>query len=93
MSENNKLQNFLINNSHYVMSGFDEKGAPDRTLTEEGYAAYQNYENPNPHQFTEWKSITTTARNDGKSGSEVALSTEIGSFAFEKFNYQIDTVD
>ena len=88
--ENNKLQNFLINNSHYVMSGFDEKGAPDRTLTEEGYAAYQNYENPNPHQFTEWKSITTTARNDGKSGSEVAISTEIGSFAFEKFEFRTE---
>ena len=51
--ENNKLQNFLINNSNYVMSGFDEKGAPDRTLTTEGYTAYQNYENPNPHQFTD----------------------------------------
>lgn len=86
--ENNKLQNFLINNSNYVMSGFDEKGAPDRTLTEEGYIAYQNYENPNPHQFTEWKSVTTTARNDGKSGSEVTLSTEIGSFAFEKFEFR-----
>ena len=86
--ENNKLQNFLINNSNYVMSNFDEKGAPDRTLTEEGFTAYQNYENPNPHQFTEWKSITTTARSDGKSGSEVVLSTEIGSFAYEKFEFR-----
>ncbi|MBC3758684.1 T9SS type A sorting domain-containing protein [Hyunsoonleella sp. SJ7] len=89
--ENNKLQNFLINNSNHVMSGFDEKGAPDRTLTEEGYTAYQNYENPNPHQFTEWKSLTTKERNDGKSGSEVKMSTEIGSFAFEKFEFRLES--
>lgn len=89
--ENNKLQNFLINNSNYVMSDFDEKGAPDRTLTEEGYTAYQNYENPNPHQFIEWKSLTTKARNDGKSGSEVMISTEIGSFAFEKFEFRTES--
>jgi hypothetical protein len=86
--ENNKLQNFLINNANFVMSGFDSKGNPDRTLTEAGYTAYQNYENPNPHQFTEWKSLTTKARSDGKSGSEVTLSTEIGSFAFEKFEFR-----
>lgn len=86
--EHNKLQNFLINNSHYVMSGFDEKGAPDRTLTEDGYTAFLNYENPNPHEFTEWKSITTNAQTDGGSGSMVSLSTEIGSFAFEKFEFR-----
>jgi|GEM_PF-2912242 len=86
--ENNKLQNFLINNSNFVMSGFDSKGNPDRTLTEEGYTAYENYENPNPHQFTEWKSLTTKERTDGKSGSEVVMSTEIGSFAFEKFEFR-----
>ncbi len=86
--EHNKLQNFLINNSHFVKNGFDEKGAPDRTLTEEGYTAYQNYNNPNPHQFTVWKSLTTQDRNDGKPGSEVKISTQIGSFAFEKFEFR-----
>ena len=86
--ENNKLQNFLINNSHYVMSGFDEKGDPSRTLSEEGYTAFLNYENPNPHQFTKWKSITTLERNDGMSGSEIKISTHIGSFAFEKFEFR-----
>ncbi|MGB5419388.1 InlB B-repeat-containing protein [Algibacter sp.] len=86
--ENNKLQNFLINNSNYVMSGFDEKGEPDRTLTEEGYTAYLNYENPSPHVFSEWKNVTTNARTDGGSGSEVSLNTEIGSFAFEKFEFR-----
>jgi len=88
--ENNKLQNFLIDNSNFVMSGYDEKGAPDRTLTEAGYTAYQNYENPNPHKFTEWTSITTKERNDEGSGSVVSLSTEIGSFAFEKFEFRPD---
>jgi len=88
--ENNKLQNFLINNSNYVMSGFDSKGNPDRTLTEAGYIAYQNYENPNPSVFTEWKTITTKARTDGKSGSEINIFTEIGSFAFEKFEFRTE---
>ncbi len=86
--ENNKLQNFLVNNSNFVKSGFDNKGAPHRILTREGYKAYKNYENPNPHKFTEWKSVTTTERSDGESGSEVILSTEIGSFAFEKFEFR-----
>lgn len=86
--ENNKLQNFLIDNSNFVKSGFDAKGAPSRTLTDAGYTAYENYENPNPHQFTEWKSLTTKERTDGKSGSEVTLLSEIGSFAFEKFEFR-----
>ncbi|AJR04978.1 GH39 family glycosyl hydrolase [Siansivirga zeaxanthinifaciens] len=86
--ENNKLQNFLVNNSNFVKSGFDNKGAANRILTPEGYKAYKNYENPNPHLFTKWKSVTTTARSDGKSGSEVNVDTKIGSFAFEKFEFR-----
>jgi hypothetical protein len=85
--ENNKLQIFLVNNSNFVKNGFDKKGAPHRTLTREGYKAYKSYKNPNPHKFTEWKSVVTTARNDGEPGSEVSLSTEIGSFAFKKFEF------
>ena len=85
---NNKLQNFLINNSNFLKSGFDEKGTPNRTLTEEGYTAYQNYQNPNPHVFSEWKSIVTSERTNGGQGSEVGLATEIGSFAFEKFEFR-----
>jgi hypothetical protein len=88
--ENNKIQNFLVNNSNFVKSGFDKKGAPHRTLTREGYKAYKNYENPNPYKFTEWKSITTTVRSDGKPGCEVSVSTTIGSFAFEKFEFRSD---
>ena len=83
--DNNKLQNFLIENSGFVKSGFDEKGSPDRTLTEEGLAAYQAYENPSPHSYSDWNSIITTARIDGEPGSIISLSTEIPSFAFEKF--------
>lgn len=83
--DNNKLQNFLIENSGFVKSGFDEKGSPDRTLTEEGLAAYQAYENPSPHIYSDWNSVITTARTDGEPGSIISLSTEIPSFAFEKF--------
>ncbi len=88
---NNKLQNFLINNSGYVKNGFDDKGEPERILTAEGFTAYQAYENPNPHAYSEWKSITTTARNDGKSGSVITLNTEIPSFAFEKIEFRTNT--
>ncbi len=88
--EHNKLQNFLVNNSSFVKSGFDGKGAPHRTLTRDGYEAYKNYENPNPHVFSEWKSITTKVRSDGGPGSEVSVSTKIGSFAFEKFEFKTD---
>ncbi|MFD0835645.1 hypothetical protein ACFQ0I_07725 [Mariniflexile aquimaris] len=86
--ENNKLQNFLVNNLNFVKSGFDNKGAPNRILTAEGYKAYKNYENPHPPIFTEWKSVITTERSDGKPGSEVSVSTKIGSFAFEKFEFR-----
>ena len=91
--DNNKLQNFLDDNSGlgYVKSGFDEKGDPNRIFTEAGLAAYQAYENPNPHKYTEWKSIVTTARNDGKSGSIISVDTEIPSFAFEKI--EVRTTD
>jgi hypothetical protein len=88
--ENNKLQNFLIDNSNYVMSGFDERGDPKRTLTEAGYIAFENFQNPNPHVFTEWKSIVTTVSDNAGAGSEVNISTEIGSFAFEKFEFRPD---
>ncbi|WP_282122072.1 InlB B-repeat-containing protein [Algibacter mikhailovii] len=89
---NNKLQNFLDDNSGlgYVKSGFDEKGDPNRTLTEAGLAAYEAYDNPNPHAFSEWKSITTTARNGGDSGSVISVDTELPSFAFEKFEFRTE---
>ncbi|GAB7255966.1 GH39 family glycosyl hydrolase [Polaribacter sp. OB-PA-B3] len=87
---NNKLQNFLINNSGFVKSGFDSRGEPERILTDEGLAAYEAYQNPNPHQYSEWKSIVTTARNDGKSGSVISIDTEIPSFAFEKFEFRTE---
>ena len=89
--QNNKLQNFLIENSGFVKSDFNERGAPDRTLTEEGLVAYEAFKNPNPHRFTEWKSIETTARTDGKSGSVITINTEIPSFAFEKI--EVRTAD
>jgi hypothetical protein len=88
---NNKLQNFLENTSGYVKSGFNDRGSPDRILTEAGLAAYDAYENPNPHEYSDWKSITTAARTDGKSGSVITLNTEIASFAFNKFEFRPET--
>jgi len=85
---NNKLQNFLIENPGFVKSGFDDKGSPDRTLTEEGFMAYEAYENPKPHQYSDWESIVTTARNDGEAGSIISVQTEVPSFAFEKFEFR-----
>ena len=85
---NNKLQNFLIENPGFVKSGFDDKGSPERTLTEEGFMAYEAYENPKPHQYSDWESIVTTARNDGEAGSIISVQTEVPSFAFEKFEFR-----
>ena len=88
--DNNKLQNFLKENPGFVKSGFNDRGSPDRILTEAGFTAYEAYENPNPHSFTNWKSIVTTARTDGKSGSMISVDTEIPSFAFEKFEFRTE---
>lgn len=89
---NNKLQNFLEENSGsgYVQSGFDDKGDPNRTLTAAGLTAYEAYDNPNPHQFSSWNSIVTTARSDGEPGSMISVDTEIASFAFEKFEFRTE---
>ena len=87
---NNKLQNFLENTSGYVKSGFNDRGDPYRTLTEAGLFAYEAYENPNPHQYSNWKSIVTKARTDGKSGSIISVNTEIASFAFQKFEFRTE---
>ena len=89
--DNNKLQNFLKENAGFVKSGFNDRGSPDRILTEAGFTAYEAYENPNPHKYTEWKSVVTTPRNDGKSGSIISIDTEIPSFAFEKFEFRVNT--
>lgn len=89
---NNKLQNFLEENSGhgYVMSGFNDRGDPERILTEAGLAAYEAYENPNPHQYSDWESIVTTSRNDGEAGSVISVQTEVPSFAFEKFEFRTE---
>ncbi|WP_298878707.1 T9SS type A sorting domain-containing protein [uncultured Polaribacter sp.] len=88
--DNNKLQNFLKENAGFVKSGFNDRGSPDRILTEAGFTAYEAYENPNPHKYSEWKSIVTPPRNDGKSGSIISIDTEIPSFAFEKFEFRTE---
>ena len=88
--DNNKLQNFLKENAGFVKSGFNERGSPDRILTEAGFTAYEAYQNPNPHKYSEWKSIVTTPRNDGKSGSIISIDAQIPSFAFEKFEFRTE---
>lgn len=88
--DNNKLQNFLENTDGFVKSGFNDRGSPDRILTEAGLAAYEAYQNPNPHNFSDWKSLVTTARSDGKSGSMINVNTEIPSFAFQKFEFRTE---
>ena len=87
---NNKLQQFLENTSGYVKSGFNDKGDPYRTLTKAGLVAYKAYDNPKPHQYSNWKSIVTKARTDGKSGSIISVNTEIASFAFQKFEFRTE---
>ena len=89
---NNKLQNFLEDNpgSGYVKNGFNDRGAPDRILTEAGLAAYAAYDNPNPHEYTDWKSSVTTPREDDGIGSKINIATEIASFAFEKFEFRTE---
>lgn len=88
--DNNKLQNFLKENAGFVKSGYNNKGDPNRIFTEAGLAAYEAYENPNPHKYSNWKSIITTARSDGKSGSVINLETVLPSFAFEKLEFRTE---
>ena len=89
---NNKLQNFLQDNAGlgYVKSGFNNRGSADRILTEAGLVAYEAYANPNPHEYTDWKSIVTIPREDGGVGSKINTTTELGSFAFEKFEFRTE---
>lgn len=57
-------------------------------LTKKRYENYQNYSNSNLPVFKDWKCVITKPRSNGKSGSEVNLTTEIGSFTFEKFGFR-----
>lgn len=91
--DQNDLENFLKNepSSGWIKSGFDRKGDPSRTLNTEGASAWTSYKNPNPHTFTNWTYVTTTARTDGGSGSLVIISTTLPSFAFKKFEFRLST--
>ena len=88
--ENNKLQSFLENEpaSGWVKDGFDPKGDYSRILNEKGLAAFNSYTNPNPAEFSGWKSVVSNIRTDGKPGSEITISTKIPSFAFQKFEFR-----
>ncbi|WP_139956541.1 GH39 family glycosyl hydrolase [Flavicella sediminum] len=87
----NKLQNFLLNGvpSDWVKKGSDLKGDPKRTLTKVGVEAYGKYTNPNPHKYTGWFELKSTARMDGKKGSVIKMNTLVSSFSFEKYEFKI----
>ncbi len=86
----NKFQEFLENEpkSGWVLPDFDRKGSPSRILNEAGKAAWKNYKNSNPENFTSWDKLTTTPRTDGGKGSLVSISTKLPSFSFQKFEFQ-----
>ncbi len=86
----NKFQNFLEKEpkSGWVLPSFDRKGSPNRILNKEGKAAWESYTNPNPEKFSSWEKTTTTPRKDGGKGSVVIISTQLPSFAFQKFEFQ-----
>jgi hypothetical protein len=86
----NKFQEFLENEpkSGWVLPDFDRKGSPSRILNEAGKAAWKNYKNSNPENFTSWDKLTTTPRTDGGKGSLVSISTQLPSFSFQKFEFQ-----
>jgi len=90
--DQNKLQNFLENepDSGWIKDGWDWKGSPPRTLNSAGEAAWNEYINPNPWDWTEWTPYVTLARSDGGEGSEIEISTTLGSFSFEKYEIRHD---
>lgn len=90
--EQNKFQAFLEDEpaSGWIKNRWDRKGTPERVLNEAGLAAWEVYEHPTPYTFSKWISISTEARNTNGSGSMITLPTEIPSFGYRKFEFQIE---
>jgi len=88
--DENKLQNFLKNEpaSGWVKNGFSSNGDPSRILNESGLVAWNNFTNPTISNFTEWTTIATQSRTDGKEGSMVTINTELASFEFKKLEFR-----
>lgn len=93
--ENNELQAFLEDEppSGWIKDGFDRYGDPERTLNEDGAAAYSTYVHTNEAVFGPWQVIQTVERTDGKPGSMVEIDTTLSSFAFKKYEFRIPTLE
>ncbi len=90
--EQNKLQQFLLKEgTSWVMSGWDEKGDPSRTLTDAGYTKYQAFTDYKPTVFNDWKSVVTVPRTDGESGSMVLVEADVASFSYKKFEFRFES--
>lgn len=90
--EQNKLQQFLLKEgSSTVMSEWDEKGDPSRTLTDAGYEKYQAFTDFKTIVFNEWKSVVTVPRTDGGTGSMVLVEADIASFSYKKFEFRLES--
>jgi hypothetical protein len=89
--EQNKFQKFLENEpkSGWILPGFDKKGSPSRILNEEGKIAWAKFKDLNQDIFTSWDKITTSPRVDGGKGSVISISTQLPSFAFQKFEFRL----
>jgi hypothetical protein len=90
--EQNKFQAFLENEpaSGWIKNRWDRKGTPERVLNAAGLAAWAVYDHKTPYTFSKWINIITEARVTSGSGSMITLSTEIPSFGYRKFEFQIE---
>jgi hypothetical protein len=88
--EQNKFQKFLENEpkSGWILPNFDKKGSPSRILNEDGKIAWAKFKDVNQDTFTSWNKITTSPRIDGGKGSVISITTQMPSFAFQKFEFQ-----
>lgn len=86
----NDLESFLANEppSGWIKTGFDRKGDPSRTLNADGAAAWAVYTNPNQPVFGAYSYLETVARSNSAVGSEIKLSTKLGSFEFKKYEFE-----
>lgn len=87
--DQNKLQQFLLKEgTGDVLSGWDEKGDPSRTLTDAGQTKYDVFTDYKPIVFNGWKSVVTVARTDNQAGSVVVVDATLPSFAYQKFEFR-----
>jgi hypothetical protein len=89
----NKFQSFLESNPNYksiwLKPKYDKRGDPIKILNTAGKTAWNAYIHKTPYAFSEWKTITTTARHDNKTGSLIALETQLPSFSYEKYEFRL----